>query len=102
VRFALTHNVCGGTGEERETAGSLTTLGMTTRKAKAKGKSKRQKQIPCGNDKPEKQKQKSRTLVSYYYSTSRRKEETMNTLNMPTMPAELKPSVAFLPDVSRS
>ena len=32
--FELAHNVCGNTGKEREKAGSLATLGMTTRKAK--------------------------------------------------------------------
>ncbi|AEU34561.1 hypothetical protein AciX8_0203 [Granulicella mallensis MP5ACTX8] len=35
INLALEHNVRGETCEERETAGSLATLGMTTRKTKA-------------------------------------------------------------------
>ena len=34
----LRHNFCADTGEKRETAGSLATLRMTTRKAKTKAK----------------------------------------------------------------
>ena len=34
--------ICGGVGEERETAGSLASLGMTTRKARAEADSLRE------------------------------------------------------------
>jgi hypothetical protein len=40
AELVLPHNLCGNTNEKRETAGSLATLGMTTRKARAKTKQK--------------------------------------------------------------
>ena len=36
AEFVLPHKLCGNTNEKRETAGSLATLGMTTRKARAR------------------------------------------------------------------